>query len=170
MFSLIFVNELVEVIVDLFPFYTSIFAVVGNVPFWKEMKEPVMVNQAKFFPSIHTSRNSLLIGKCLGDSYSLSLLYSMRINGEEEEAATFRLFQCCSKNWIETNQWNSHKASWEVRDPTQLCWVSLFVVKPLFAFLSFIGPFTKKGAILCSQLTRWLVNFVRSGPVQVVAL
>ena len=29
----------------------------------------------------------------------------------------------------------------------------IFVVKPLFAFLSFIGPFTKKEVILCSQLT-----------------
>ena len=39
----------------------------------------------------------------------------------------------------------------------------IFVVKPLFTFLSSIGPFTKKGAILCSQLVLWLVNFVRSG-------
>ena len=44
------------------------------------------------------------------------------------------------------------------------------VVKSVFAFLSFIGPFTKKVAILCSQLMLWLVNFVLSGPVQVVAL
>ena len=28
----------------------------------------------------------------------------------------------------------------------------IFVVKPLFPFLGFIGLFTKKGAILCSQL------------------
>ena len=46
----------------------------------------------------------------------------------------------------------------------------IFVGKPLFLFLSFIGPFMTKGAILCSQLMFWLVNFVRSGPVQVVAL
>ena len=46
----------------------------------------------------------------------------------------------------------------------------IFVVKSLFPFLSFIGPFVKKWAILCSQLTLWLVNFVLSGLVQVVAL
>ena len=28
----------------------------------------------------------------------------------------------------------------------------IFVVRPLFAFFSFIGPFTKRVAILCSQL------------------
>ena len=42
----------------------------------------------------------------------------------------------------------------------------IFVVKPLFTFLSSIGPFTKKGAILCSQLVLWLVNVVWSGPVK----
>ena len=46
----------------------------------------------------------------------------------------------------------------------------IFVVKPLFALFSFIGPFTKRVAILCSQLMLSLVNFARSGPVQVVAL
>ena len=39
----------------------------------------------------------------------------------------------------------------------------IFVIKPVFVFLSFIGPFTMKVAILCSELTP-------SGPVQVVAL
>ena len=28
----------------------------------------------------------------------------------------------------------------------------IFVVKPMFLFLVFIGPFMKKGAILCSEL------------------
>jgi len=40
--------------------------------------------------------------------------------------------------------------------------------KPLYAFLGLIGM--KKVAICCSQLTLWLVNFVPTGPVQVVAL
>ena len=114
-----------------------------------------MVNQTKFFPSIHTSRNSLLIGKCLGDSYSLSLFYSVRINGEEEEAATFRLFQCCSKK-IEAKRTNEIVIKLPERSAIlrNFSGFQLFVVKLLFAFLSFIGPFTKKGAILCSQLTR----------------
>ena len=136
----------------------------------------------KWFPlRSNLGRNSLLIGKCLGDSYSLSLLYSiafrMRINGEEVFSNIF-----FSSGHIQTLSMLLKKIGSKrtneivVKLPEKsailrnFAGFQLFVVKPLFEFLSFIGPFTKKGAILCSQLTLWLVNFVRSGPVQVVAL
>lgn len=39
------------------------------------------------------------------------------------------------------------------------------IMQLLFVFFDFIGSFTKTIAILCSQLTFWLVDFNRSGPV-----
>ena len=111
-------------------------------------------------------------GKCLGlpvTSYGPS--YKWRIS-------LFKLFcdgnietvSCCSKHRIETNLQKVTKFPERSATLRNFDGFQFFVVKPLFEFLNFIGPFTKKGAILCSQLTLLLVNFVSTGPVQVVAL
>ena len=73
----------------------------------------------------------------------------------------------------------NHKVNWEQ-------WKATFLVNGPMTFkntnnsfttkfensttLHVIGPLTKKVAFHCSQLTLWLVNFVPSGPVRVVAL
>ena len=81
---------------------------------------------------------------------------SFRLYGEELfpiffVAATFKLLQN-KTNRIETNQSKSDRVSREVRKPGNFVGFQNFVVKPLFLFVSFIGPFTKKGAILCFEL------------------
>ena len=69
-------------------------------------------------------------------------------------AATFRLFQCWLKN-VESKRTNQKLTNFPERYATlrNFFGFQTFVVNPLFAFLSFIGPLTKKEAILCSQLT-----------------
>jgi len=85
--------------------------------------------------------------------------FSMRINAVEVfsnclfVAATFRLFHSTQK--MGSKRTNQKLAKFPERSATLRNFVGFqtFVVKSLFPFLSFIGPFTKKVATLCSQLT-----------------
>ena len=74
------------------------------------------------------------------------------------------------KNRIERYQSKSEKVSETSATLCNFAGFQIFVVKPLFPFLSFIGLLTKKEAIFCFRLMLSLVNFVWSGPVQMVAL
>ena len=57
-----------------------------------------------------------------------------------------------SKNKIETNQSKSLKVSETSATLRNFVGFQIVIVKPLFPFLSFIGLFTKRGAILCSRI------------------
>ena len=101
----------------------------------------------------------------------------MQLNAKaiaEKNRQELTIYQNRLKRWkveksFKKSDWNEpiKKSQSFLTSATLLNFVGfqIFVVKPLFAFLSFIGPFTKRLAILCPQLTLWLVNFVRSGQV-----